>query len=66
MIYKLHTKNAETLVNMDECILMQYAPVQPGQSGVVLICFKSGANITLDNIDIDTRKRLSEGWKKSQ
>lgn len=66
MIYKLHTKNAETLVNMDECILMQYAPVQPGQSGVVLICFKSGANITLYNIDIDTWKRLSDGWKKSQ
>lgn len=39
MIYKLHTKNTETLVNMDECILMQYAPVQPWQSGVVLICF---------------------------
>ena len=66
MIYKLHTKNAETLGNTDECILMPDAPVQPGQSGVVLICFKSGANITLGNIDIDRWKRLSDGWKKSQ
>jgi hypothetical protein len=31
MIYRIHTKNAETLVNMNECILMQYAPVQPGK-----------------------------------
>lgn len=66
MIYRIHTKNAETLVNMNECILMQYARCSRGKSGVVLICFKSGANITLDNIDVDTWKRLSEGWKKSQ
>lgn len=66
MIYRLLTKNGETLVDMNECILMQYAPVPQLQSGVVLICFKSGANIRVDNIDVEAWERLSEGWKKSR